>query len=134
LIVLDANVVVSAVAGTYTRAELGRAVAAGVELAIPEPQILEALRVLTVKIGLADADAEDALADLTDDVRILDQIVYEDYEAVARAHLHGRGQRDWPVLAAALAIGGGIWSNDRDFFGVGVPVWSTRNIRFAEPQ
>lgn len=52
-------------------------------------------------------------------------------ETHARRRLHERAQSDWSVLAAALAAEGGIWSHDRDFFGVGVPVWSSRNMIHA---
>ncbi|MBX9813922.1 MAG: hypothetical protein K2X76_04405, partial [Sphingomonas sp.] len=38
------------------------------------------------------------------------------------------GQSDWHVLAAALALGADIWSEDLDFFGVGVPVRTSANV------
>jgi predicted nucleic acid-binding protein len=34
--------------------------------------------------------------------------------------------QDWSAIALALASGAGIWTEDRDFFGVGLPIWSTR--------
>lgn len=61
----------------------------------------------------------------------------EDYEAFGRqawARLDEGGKSDWPLLAAALAVDGEIWSDDRDFFGVGVPVWATRNVNGVEPR
>jgi predicted nucleic acid-binding protein len=36
---------------------------------------------------------------------------------------------DWPVLAAALAIGCPIWTEDADFFGCGVATWTSSRIR-----
>jgi predicted nucleic acid-binding protein len=131
LIILDANIVVSTLVGRHTRSVLKRALATGVKLAIPPPQLVEAYDVLTQKLGAAPGDAQEGLAQLARDVRRLEPSVYETHENLARERLHSRGQSDWPVLAAALALEAGIWSNDRDFFGVGVPVWSTQNIHFA---
>lgn len=38
------------------------------------------------------------------------------------------GKSDWPLLAAALAFECPVWSDDIDFFGTGVAVWSTANV------
>jgi predicted nucleic acid-binding protein len=40
----------------------------------------------------------------------------------------GRDEDDWPVLATALALACAIWSEDTDFFGTGVAVWTTNRI------
>ncbi len=32
---------------------------------------------------------------------------------------------DQPTIALALTINAGIWTRERDFFGIGLPVWST---------
>jgi predicted nucleic acid-binding protein len=42
--------------------------------------------------------------------------------------LRGRDEDDWPVLATALALGCAIWTEDTDFFGTGVAVWTTNRI------
>lgn len=131
MIVLDANILVSAVLGQQTRRVLARAVDGGVALSVPEPQLVEAARVLIDKIGLSAEETAEALDAVTNSVRPLALEFYTGRESAARARLHLRGQPDWPVLAAALAADGGVWSHDRDFFGVGVPLWSTRNIQFA---
>ncbi len=34
-----------------------------------------------------------------------------------------------PTVALALALDCGIWTNDRDFFGCGLPVWVTETLR-----
>ena len=36
-----------------------------------------------------------------------------------------RDPDDWPILAAALALDCPIWTEDRDFFGVGVATWTS---------
>ena len=131
MIVLDANVLVSAVLGRRTALQLESVVDAGIYIATPAPQSREALRVLIEKLGYPREVAEALLGKVSQPVRTLEPSTYQRAEAAARARLHARAQPDWPVLAAALAHDGAIWSNDRDFFGVGVPVWSTRNVTFA---
>lgn len=36
---------------------------------------------------------------------------------------------DWSSVALALAIGAGIWTEDRDFFGSGLTTWRTPVLR-----
>ncbi len=53
-------------------------------------------------------------------------------ERIARVHLD-----DWLVIACALSLECLIWTEDRDFFGVGVPTWTTDRVELyltnAEP-
>jgi len=53
---------------------------------------------------------------------------YSDFESTARERLGDRDPDDWPMLAAALAIGCPIWAEDTDFFGCGVPTWTTSRV------
>lgn len=133
MIVLDTNIVVSAIVGRRTRAALNEVVSRGIALSIPDSQLSEAFVVLTKKLTLRTDEAGEGLNGLREIVRALDVQSYVRMEAAARARLHQRAQPDWPVLAAAMAFDAAVWSNDRDFFGVGVPVWLTRNIALAAP-
>jgi len=57
--------------------------------------------------------------------------VYGVFEALSRERLRDRHPEDWPILAAALALGCPIWTEDTDFFGCGVATWELeprRNI------
>lgn len=131
MIVLDANILVSAVIGRSVPRVLAAVRARGVALGVAEAQFVEAWRTLNEKIGLSAEEARRSLGDVTALLEPLTPELYGPMEQLARQRLHERGQSDWPVLAAALATGGGIWSHDRDFFGVGVPVWSSRNMQYA---
>jgi len=42
--------------------------------------------------------------------------------------MRGRDETDWPVLATALALACGVWTEDADFFGTGVAVWTTGRV------
>lgn len=131
MIVLDANILVSAIMGVQTERVLAAAIGQGLTLGVPEAQILESARVLTEKLGFTHEEAQLALETVTAIVTPLGTEFYGAKEEAARHRLHQRAQSDWPVLAAALTIDGGIWTHDRDFFGTGVPVWSSRNLRYA---
>jgi predicted nucleic acid-binding protein len=39
-----------------------------------------------------------------------------------------RDPGDAPTLALALTLDCGIWTSDHDFFGCGMPVWSTETL------
>lgn len=131
VIILDANILVSVILGVQTKRVLAAATERGVTLGVTEPQIAEAARVLTERLGLTREEVERALEALTEIVIPLSVEFYGAMEEAARRRLHPRGQPDWPIVAGALTADGGIWSHDRDLFGIGVPVWSSRNLQYA---
>lgn len=59
---------------------------------------------------------------------VLDQPIYASLEDEALARSQ-RDPHDWPVVACALAISAGIWTNDNDFLGTGVPTWTTETLQ-----
>ena len=61
---------------------------------------------------------------------MVDELLLEDYQAIAKKLLRQRDVEDWPILATALLFNCPIWTEDKDFFGVGVATWTTANIRF----
>jgi hypothetical protein len=46
----------------------------------------------------------------------------------------GRDEADWPILATALGLGCGLRTEDQDFFGTGVAVWTTNRIEILLEQ
>lgn len=61
-------------------------------------------------------------------VVVLDEAVYAAAEEEARARSL-RDPRDWPVVATALALSAGIWTEDNDFLGTGVATWTTETLQ-----
>lgn len=59
---------------------------------------------------------------------VVSRDLYADFEAEARKRLVARDPDDWPILAAALALGCPIWTEDTDFFGCGVATWTSASI------
>lgn len=125
--IVDANILASAFLGR-SMPLLIELRSGGIDLLMPWHQFVESRAIARRKGGWAH-DAFNRIA--TTVVEVLPIQTYLDRESEARARLAKRGQPDWPVLAAALRYDDAIWSNDRDFFGVGVAVWSTTNINRA---
>lgn len=68
------------------------------------------------------------LAAVEANVGILDVGIYAALEVEARERSL-RDPRDWPVVASALALNAGIWTNDNDFLGTGVATWTTDTLQ-----
>jgi predicted nucleic acid-binding protein len=77
---------------------------------------------------------QSTMALLTRHVEVVPEALYTEYEAAALIRIGHRDPSDWPTIAVALALDAGIWTSDRDFFGCGVPVWSTETLLAYLPQ
>ena len=83
---------------------------------------------LLKKRGKPDADVSASLEYLRLFVETVDSELYAGFGKEARQRLRGRDEDDWPVLATALALSCAIWTEDADFFGTGIAVWTTDRI------
>ncbi len=61
-------------------------------------------------------------------VEVVDRTLYEEFEASARERMISRDEEDWPIVATALLLKCPVWTEDRDFFGSGIPTWTTETI------
>ena len=68
------------------------------------------------------------LAAIDANLVVLDEAVYAALEDEARARSL-RDPNDWPVVASALALAAGVWTNNNDFLGTGVPTWTTETVQ-----
>lgn len=128
--VLDANILIRAVLGQRVRRIL-EAHADDVSFFIPEAAYAEAAEHLARLVAKHGGDPTKALAFLRS-LAALGTLVgldlYRDfYETEARKRLNARDP-DWPILAAALALGCPICTEDTDFFGCGVATWTSTSI------
>lgn len=60
-------------------------------------------------------------------LRLVSEAEYGLHENLARMRIP-RDPSDWPTVAVALAVEGGIWTNDCDFLGCGLPTWTTETL------
>ena len=128
MLLIDTNVLLRCSQGRG-RVRLQTLLARSVRLATTDRNADEFGRKLVEVFGLEEGDA---WAEVTRVLEAIEVILTGDYDhkrQTAELRLHEGGKSDWPALAAALALDGEIWSDDRDFFGVGVPVWSTPNVQ-----
>ncbi len=125
---VDANVLVRFTVGRAPE-QADDLKARGVQLATTDAQAREAERVLQHVFGLTDERAAEEMRDTLAGMQLYRAPTYRQKEAAARARIHYKNTRDWPILAAAIAHGAAIWTDDRDFFGTGVATWTTRNVK-----
>ena len=130
VLVLDANVLIRAVLGPRVRELIFRN-ASHVSFFTPCVCLDDARKYLPeilVARQVDPAPAMNLLEGIAQHVQILEYEWLENFEQTARERMQKRDLADWPVLAAALALGCPIWTHDADFFGVGVVTWSTQHI------
>ena len=77
---------------------------------------------------LADGLAARCLEVIEANLALLEEAVYSALEDEARERSL-RDPDDWPVVASAMALSAGIWTNDNDFLGTGVPTWTTETVQ-----
>jgi predicted nucleic acid-binding protein len=99
---------------------------------VPESAYAEAaehLQVLFIKRGGDPSKALTLLRAIGALVEVIGSDVYGEFEVDSRERLSRRDPEDWPALAAALALGCPIWTEDTDFFGCGVATWTSDRVR-----
>ena len=126
-LVLDANILIRAVLGKRVRGIL-EAHASSLSFFVPESALAEAeehLAALVVKRGGEPAKAIVSLKATAALCTVVGRELYGNFEDEARKRLGSRDPDGWPILAAALAFGCPIWTEDTDFFGCGVAAWTS---------
>jgi predicted nucleic acid-binding protein len=131
MIVLDANILIRAVLGRRVRQLVETYAAQGVRFVAPDVAFDDAekyLPLLLKKRGKPDTEVSTSLEYLRHLIETVDRDLYAVFEEEARQRLRGRDEDDWPVMAAALGLACAIWTEDADFFGTGIAVWTTNRI------
>jgi predicted nucleic acid-binding protein len=131
MIVLDANILIRAVLGRRVRQIVETYAARGVRFYAPDVAFEDArkyLPPLLKKRGKPEAGLPAALEYLRHLIEPVDRDLYSAFENEARRRLRGRDENDWPVLAAALGLACAVWTEDADFFGTGIAVWTTNSV------
>jgi len=131
-LILDANILIRAVLGQRVRTLITES-ANHVDFFSPNVCFDDArkyLPALLSKRGIAPDAAMDVLNAIAAIVRPVEAAWLEAFETEARMRMKLRDEQDWPILAAALALECGIWTEDADFFGVGIATWITANVHY----
>jgi predicted nucleic acid-binding protein len=131
MIVLDANILIRAVLGRRVWQLVDAYGGQGVRFFAPDIAFDDAkkyLPLLLKKRGVAHTDVTASLDYLRNVIEPVTPELYAVFENEARQRLRGRDESDWPILASALALACPVWTEDADFFGTGVAVWTTHRI------
>ena len=129
-LVLDANILLRAVFGVRVRTLL-EAHEDSVSFYAPDVCFADARRyipTLAAKRGMDPAPGIAVLEEISRLVEIVDRSLYEEHEFSARERMMSRDEEDWPIVATALLLNCPVWTEDRDFFGSGIPTWTTETI------
>ena len=131
MLLTDTNILVRVARGR-ARSRVDTLVGRGVRLATTDHSAFELHRILVTAVKLSEPAAGALVEDAIAPFELLFAEAYEHRRQDAEARLSEGGKSDWPLLAAALVLDSEIWSDDRDFFGIGVPVWSTPNVHLVQ--
>ncbi len=129
-IVLDANILIRAVLGRKVR-ELLESYIATTQFFTPDVCYLDAekyLPPLFEKRNLPVREALDVLEQLTCLIEVMDNDLYSFHEEEAKQRIAIRDINDWSIVALALTLDCPIWTEDTDFFGVGIATWTSDRI------
>jgi predicted nucleic acid-binding protein len=137
LIVLDANILIRAVLGARTH-DLIERYAGKVSFVAPGAAFSDAEKYVpgihaqrSPSESLFQFRMENSAAvfsRLRNWVAIVPEEKLLAFEDAANQRLRKRDLNDVPILAAALALDCPIWTEDTDFFGVGVATWTTDRV------
>jgi predicted nucleic acid-binding protein len=129
-LVLDANILIRAVLGRRVR-NLLKQYEGKVQFYAPEICFLDVNRHLPTLLQSHEIDdGLEILGQIALIVEAVDRSLYGKHENAARERISVRDPDDWPILATAMFHGCGIWTEDQDFFGSGIAVWTTDRVEF----
>jgi predicted nucleic acid-binding protein len=133
MIVLDANILIRAVLGRRVRELIDAYAVQGVRFFAPDVAFADAEKYLPpiLKQRSKPNDLSGALGYLRNIIEPTTAELYSTFESEARLRLRGRDEDDWPVLATALALACDVWTEDADFFGTGIAVWTTNRVEIS---
>ncbi len=131
MIVLDANIIIRAVLGRHVRQLIDTYAGQGIRFFTPDVAFDDAEKYLPLLLKKRGKPVDDLSASLQYLRNIIEPVspeLYNVFESDARQRLRGRDENDWAIVATALALACPVWTEDADFFGTGVAVWTTNRI------
>ncbi len=132
-LILDANIIIRGVLGTRV-SDLMETHGDRVSFITTDEAVEDAIAYIPTIMAKHDAHEEsitaalEKLDTLLRFVSILSLDNLHSYEEAARQRLKNRDEEDWPFVALSLLLKCPIWTEDTDFFGTGVPTWTSDRI------
>jgi predicted nucleic acid-binding protein len=129
-LVLDANILIRATLGAHVVRVIEQQ-HDQVRLLATSTSIEDAHRHLPQIVTARHMDlgpATDVLEDVTAMVQEVGPETYAPAMPEAMERIGKRDPDDADILATALVLDCPVWTEDQDFFGTGVPTWTTTNL------
>lgn len=130
ILVLDANIIIRSVLGNKVRNYLIEH-NEKIDFITPDLCVNEAEKYLPAifkKNRLPVNTSLEVLNYVKTLFQIIDHDIYQERITEAQRRMRSKDLDDWPVVATALLFNCPIWTEDKDFFGVGIPTWTTDQI------
>ena len=130
VIVLDANILFSAVLGKKVPEQLNR-YKTQIDFFTPTfcyEKLRKHMPTIAKARNLPVEPFYEAIEKLENVVVPLDAEMYSHREREAKRRISERDINDWPIVALALLLNCPVWTEDQDFFGTGLSTWNSRNI------
>ena len=132
-IILDANILIRAILGNKVSVLISQYIDDVVFLSVDEA-FADAEKYIPPVMEKRGADNEtiqlalEKLKQLKKFIQVVPLDSFSEYEEAARYRLKGRDEDDWLFLALAMRLDCPIWTEDKDFFGSGVPTWTSDRV------
>ena len=129
-IVLDANILIRAVLGKKVRNTIEK-YANSAQFFTPDVCFADARKYLPALFAKRNLPVDEAIAvleELTNFITAVDVSLYEIYAVEAKQRIAVRDIDDWPIVAVSLMLNCPVWTEDSDFFGTGVPTWTSDRV------
>ena len=129
-LILDANILIRSVLGTRVP-ELLEKMSPFVRFFTPKVCINDAYKYLPNILKKHGIDKKITIASLNEIIKnlnVLDEEVYAIYKKAASKRMRKRDIDDWHIVACSLMLNCPVWTEDADFFGSGVAVWTTDRV------
>ncbi len=129
-IVIDANIMVRCILGKKV-AKIMEEVEHIAHLLSPDvcfDDVKKYVPALAQKRGIPPRLIDDGLKNLEQIIDLVPPHYYEQRELEAKERLKNRDIHDWPILATALLFQCPVWTEDQDFFGTGIPTWTSNTV------
>jgi len=130
-LILDANILIRGVLGKKVHSLLIQ-YSNQVAFYTPEVCFQDAEKYLPIILGKhPNIDVElamDILKQMSQIVYPIGQNLYSSFEVEAKRRIAMKDENDWPIVATALFLSCPIWTEDKDFFGIGIATWQTHTV------
>jgi len=129
-VVLDANIIIRSVFGV----KVGRLMqSVGNNACFLTPDVClddaeEYIPKIASSKGLDLALVREGFDRVSNIIEIVPASLYSQCQSEAIKRIKQRDIDDWPILATALVFNCPIWTEDQDFFGTGVPTWTSDRV------